>query len=43
MHHAAPSAEPLIRLGAFLEVFALMALWEALAPRRRQSIGRGTR
>ena len=35
--------EPLIRLGAFLGVFALMALWEALAPRRGQAIGRWTR
>lgn len=26
--------EPAIRLGAFLAVFALMALWEVLAPRR---------
>jgi sterol desaturase/sphingolipid hydroxylase (fatty acid hydroxylase superfamily) len=43
MHHAALPAEPLIRLGAFLGVFALMVLWEVLAPRRRQTIGRGTR
>jgi hypothetical protein len=35
--------EPLIRLGTFLGVFALMALWEALAPRRGQAIGRWTR
>jgi sterol desaturase/sphingolipid hydroxylase (fatty acid hydroxylase superfamily) len=35
--------EPVVRLGAFLGVFALMALWEALAPRRRQTVGRGTR
>ena len=35
--------EPLIRLGAFLGVFALMALWEALAPRRHQAVGRWTR
>ena len=27
--------EPLLRLGAFLGVFAAIALWEALAPRRR--------
>jgi sterol desaturase/sphingolipid hydroxylase (fatty acid hydroxylase superfamily) len=43
MYHAALPAEPLIRLGAFLGVFALMVLWEVLAPRRRQTIGRGTR
>ena len=27
--------EPLLRLGTFFAVFAVMALWEALAPRRR--------
>jgi sterol desaturase/sphingolipid hydroxylase (fatty acid hydroxylase superfamily) len=37
------SAEPLIRMGAFAGVFALMALWEVLAPRRAQAIGRLTR
>jgi sterol desaturase/sphingolipid hydroxylase (fatty acid hydroxylase superfamily) len=37
------AAEPLIRLGTFAGVFALMALWETLAPRRGQAIGRGTR
>jgi sterol desaturase/sphingolipid hydroxylase (fatty acid hydroxylase superfamily) len=36
-------AEPLIRFGAFIGVFVLMALWEALAPRRSQAIGRRTR
>jgi sterol desaturase/sphingolipid hydroxylase (fatty acid hydroxylase superfamily) len=34
------AAEPLIRLGCFLGVLALMALWEALMPRRQQEIGR---
>jgi sterol desaturase/sphingolipid hydroxylase (fatty acid hydroxylase superfamily) len=43
MHHVTLPTEPLIRLGAFLGVFALMVLWEVLAPRRRQTIGRGTR
>jgi sterol desaturase/sphingolipid hydroxylase (fatty acid hydroxylase superfamily) len=38
-----PAAEPLIRIGFFLGVFALMALWEALAPRRQQAIGRWRR
>ncbi|NOG73631.1 sterol desaturase family protein [Roseicella sp. DB1501] len=33
-------AEPLVRLGAFAGVFVLMALWEVLAPRRPQAIGR---
>src|SRR5215217_2432870 len=37
------SAEPLIRMGAFAGVFALVALWEAFAPRRPQAIGRLTR
>lgn len=37
------SAEPLVRLGAFAGVFALMALWEVLAPRRPQAIGRWRR
>ncbi|EKE67948.1 MULTISPECIES: sterol desaturase family protein [Alphaproteobacteria] len=32
--------EPLIRLGAFAAIFMAMALWELMAPRRRQAIGR---
>jgi sterol desaturase/sphingolipid hydroxylase (fatty acid hydroxylase superfamily) len=36
-------AEPLIRLGTFLGVFTLMALWEVLAPRRPQRLGRWIR
>jgi sterol desaturase/sphingolipid hydroxylase (fatty acid hydroxylase superfamily) len=32
--------EPVIRLGAFAGIFMAMALWELLAPRRRQGIGR---
>ncbi|MGE3147341.1 MAG: sterol desaturase family protein [Pseudorhodoplanes sp.] len=32
--------EPAIRLGAFAGILAAMALWELLAPRRRQTIGR---
>jgi sterol desaturase/sphingolipid hydroxylase (fatty acid hydroxylase superfamily) len=35
--------EPVIRLGAFASVFAAMATWEFLAPRRRQAIGRARR
>jgi sterol desaturase/sphingolipid hydroxylase (fatty acid hydroxylase superfamily) len=35
--------EPLIRLGAFLGIFALMALWELLAPRRARSVSRWVR
>ncbi len=34
------SYEPVIRLGAFASIFAAMALWELLAPRRPQAIGR---
>jgi sterol desaturase/sphingolipid hydroxylase (fatty acid hydroxylase superfamily) len=32
--------EPAIRLSAFISIFAAMALWEMLAPRRPQAIGR---
>nr|WP_314443849.1 sterol desaturase family protein [uncultured Sphingomonas sp.] len=35
--------EPMIRLGAFAGVLALLAAAEMLAPRRRQAIGRGQR
>lgn len=34
---------PFLRLAAFAAIFAAMALWEALAPRRRRRFGRGTR
>lgn len=37
------SAEPLIRLSTFAGVFALMAVWEVLAPRRAQAVGRASR
>src|SRR3982750_1750710 len=36
-------AEPLIRLSVFAGVFALLAAWEVLAPRRSQDIGRAWR
>jgi sterol desaturase/sphingolipid hydroxylase (fatty acid hydroxylase superfamily) len=36
-------AESTLRLGSFLGVFALMALWEALRPARAPSIGRRRR
>jgi sterol desaturase/sphingolipid hydroxylase (fatty acid hydroxylase superfamily) len=32
--------EPLLRMGAFLGVLLLMALWELLSPRRRQEVPR---
>jgi sterol desaturase/sphingolipid hydroxylase (fatty acid hydroxylase superfamily) len=35
--------EPYIRLAAFAGVFAAMALWEVLGPRREQAIGRAWR
>ena len=34
------TAEPTIRLAAFLGVLAAMALWEIAAPRRRRDIPR---
>jgi hypothetical protein len=37
---SAIAAEPIIRLGCSLGVLLLMALWEALTPRRPQAIGR---
>jgi sterol desaturase/sphingolipid hydroxylase (fatty acid hydroxylase superfamily) len=35
--------EPILRLSAFAGIFALMALWELRAERRRQQIGRARR
>ena len=35
--------EPLIRLGAFAGILAVMALWEWLSPRRHQEISRARR
>lgn len=35
--------EPIIRLSAFAGIFFVMALWELLAPKRRQAIGRWRR
>ena len=32
--------EPAIRLGSFAAIFVAMAIWELLAPRRRQAVGR---
>jgi sterol desaturase/sphingolipid hydroxylase (fatty acid hydroxylase superfamily) len=43
MSEALLSYEPMIRLGAFAGVFALMTAWELLAPRRRLEFGRGLR
>lgn len=34
------TAEVLLRIGSFVGVFALMALWELVAPRRPRTIGR---
>jgi sterol desaturase/sphingolipid hydroxylase (fatty acid hydroxylase superfamily) len=38
-----PTAELTIRLAAFAGVFAVMALWELVAPRRQWAIGRAAR
>ena len=35
--------EPAVRLGAFLGVFAVMALWELVGPRRRLTTAKGAR
>jgi sterol desaturase/sphingolipid hydroxylase (fatty acid hydroxylase superfamily) len=40
---AVATAEPLIRLACFASVLVAMAVWEALAPRRVQAIGRAWR
>lgn len=37
------AAEPVLRLGVFLGVLVVMAVWEALVPGRPQAIGRGVR
>jgi sterol desaturase/sphingolipid hydroxylase (fatty acid hydroxylase superfamily) len=41
--HALIAHEPVIRLVAFAGVLSVMALWEALAPRRSRLIGRARR
>ena len=43
MNDAVLPYEPMIRLGAFAGVFALMAVWELLAPRRHLEFRRGLR
>jgi sterol desaturase/sphingolipid hydroxylase (fatty acid hydroxylase superfamily) len=43
MSHILLTNETLTRLAAFAGVFAVMAAWEILAPRRRQKLGRGAR
>lgn len=35
--------EPIVRLASFAAVFIFMALWELVAPRRDQTVGRATR
>lgn len=35
--------EPIVRLSAFASIFSVMALWEVLAPRRRQAVTRARR
>jgi sterol desaturase/sphingolipid hydroxylase (fatty acid hydroxylase superfamily) len=43
MNSLTGTLEPVLRLGAFFAVFAAMALWEALAPRRGRSFARARR
>ena len=43
MSSVALAYEPLVRLSIFASIFAAMAAWEILAPRRGQKIGRGPR
>jgi sterol desaturase/sphingolipid hydroxylase (fatty acid hydroxylase superfamily) len=43
MSGAILSYEPLVRFSVFVSIFAAMAAWEFLAPRRGQKIGRGLR
>jgi len=43
MSDAVLAHEPLVRLGIFAGIFAAMAAWEILAPRREQGIGRSLR
>src|ERR1700759_4916647 len=40
MPNTVTTAEPIIRLSCFLGVLLLMVLWEVLAPRRTQAVGR---
>jgi sterol desaturase/sphingolipid hydroxylase (fatty acid hydroxylase superfamily) len=40
---ASMTNEPIIRLACFAGVFALMALWEVLAPRRKRTVARTIR
>jgi sterol desaturase/sphingolipid hydroxylase (fatty acid hydroxylase superfamily) len=39
----APEIEPAVRVAAFAAVFALMAAWEVIAPRRPLAVGRASR
>jgi sterol desaturase/sphingolipid hydroxylase (fatty acid hydroxylase superfamily) len=43
MAHDFLTGEPAIRLGSFLGVFALVAVWESLGPRRTRSVARARR
>ena len=43
MRDAIFAYEPYIRLGAFGGVFAVMAIWELVGPRRKQAFGRARR
>jgi sterol desaturase/sphingolipid hydroxylase (fatty acid hydroxylase superfamily) len=43
MSAALLASEPLVRFSAFAGIFAAMAVWEMLAPRRVRKLARGTR
>jgi len=43
MWESVQANEPIIRLSAFLGIFAIMALWEVIAPRRKRAFSRLTR
>ncbi len=43
MREQVQAYEPAIRLSAFLAIFAFMALWEAVAPRRKRAFSRLSR
>ncbi len=43
MRNAVFAYEPYLRMAAFGGVFAAMAIWEFIGPRRKRKIGRGWR
>jgi len=43
MWESVQANEPIIRLSAFLGIFAIMTVWEVIAPRRKRAFSRWTR